>query len=444
MRRSVALSRYLQRHIETGLPDCPGAAEQWRHVLVIPAYREAPELREKLVCLPPGRGRTLVILVLNRPDSDPDREANRALRGALRHLPPSGNCAGSADGPLVKALNRHTDLYCHDMEQLRGPSPKAQGVGLARKTGFDIALKWMDEDGIRGDWICSTDADAQLPGDYFLRLQDAAGVATCFPFWHVPGPDPRCNRATALYELRLHHYVLGLEYAGSPCAWHSLGSCLAVRARAYAQVRGFPRRAGGEDFYLLNKVAKVGAVVTSGGRCIALQSRDSSRVPFGTGPAVAKIGAAGDPLALPLFYQPACFEGLRGVLGALPQMWRAPETMLPALLAARRLDRPLQQACCSVLETLGFAQFLAHARRQGSTQDQFLRQFHQWFDAFRTLKFIHGLRAAGWEDQPLAVLRQPEPPFWPATMEAAATPEGLCQAFRDHRGWVTGCDQPGW
>lgn len=444
MRRSVALSRYLQRYIEAGLPGCPGPGEPWQHVLVIPAYREAPELLEKLGRLPPGPGRTLVILVLNRPDSDPDQQSNRALRDALRRLPSSENCARTADGPHITALDRHTDLYCHDMEQLQGPCPKAQGVGLARKTGFDIALKWMDEDGIRGDWICSTDADAQLPGDYFLRLQDATGAAACHPFWHVPGPDPRCNRATALYELRLHHYVLGLEYAGSPCAWHSLGSCLAVRAEAYAQVRGFPRRAGGEDFYLLNKLAKVGAVATPGGSCIALQSRDSGRVPFGTGPAVAKIGAAGDPLALPLFYHPACFEGLRGVLGALPQMWRAPRAMLPALLAAHRLHRPLQQACCSVLEELGFAQFLAHARRQHSTKDQFLRQLHQWFDAFRTLKFIHGLRAAGWEDQPLAALRQLAPPFWPASMEAASTPERLCQAFRDHRGWVTGGEQPRW
>jgi hypothetical protein len=444
LRRNVALDRYLQRHIETGLPDSPMPGERWQQALVVPAYREAPAMLERLGRLPPGPGRTLVILVLNRPDSDPDVESNRALREAVRELPPSGNCGGAGDGPRITALNRRTDLYCHDMERLQGPCPKTQGVGLARKTGFDIALKWLSQEGVRDGWICSTDADAQLPGDYFLRLQETADIAICFPFRHVPGSDPGCNRATALYELRLHHYLLGLEYAGSPYAWHSLGSCLAVRMEAYAQVRGFPRRAGGEDFYLLNKLTKVGRIAVPGGACIALQSRDSQRVPFGTGPAVAKISAAGDPLALSLFYHPRCFEALRAVLDAVPQTWQAPAAELPALLAARGLDATLQRACCGVLETLGIAAALAHCRRQGRTADQFLRQFHQWFDAFRTLKFIHGLRAAGWADQPLAALRQGPPPFWPPTMAGVPAPEGLCQGVRDYRGWLTGGDPPRW
>ena len=444
MRRNVALDRYLKRHIETGLPDCPEPGEEWQHTLVVPAYREAPGMLARLRRLPPGPGRTLVILVLNRPDSDPDEEANHALREALGPLPPSENCALKPDGPHISALNPQTDLYCHDMERLQGPCPQAQGVGLARKTGFDIALKWMSEGGIRDGWICSTDADAQLPGDYFLRLQNTADIATCLPFWHAPGSDPGCNRATALYELRLHHYVLGLDYARSPYAWHSLGSCLAVRADAYAQVRGFPRRAGGEDFYLLSKLAKVGRIATPGGACIALQSRDSQRVPFGTGPAVTKIGAARDPMSLPLYYHPGCFEALRAVLDALPQMRQATLAGLPALLAARGLDAPMQRACCNVLESLGLPEALAHCRRQGRTPDQFLRQFHQWFDAFRTLKFIHRLRAAGWPDQPLASVQQLAPPFWPATMEAMSAPEEFCQAVRDYRGWVTGDVRPRW
>ena len=41
--------------------------------------------------------------------------------------------------------------------------------------------------------------------------------------------------------------MLGLEFAASPYAWHSLGSCLAVTPEAYAAVRGFPKRAGGEE-----------------------------------------------------------------------------------------------------------------------------------------------------------------------------------------------------
>ena len=65
-----------------------------------------------------------------------------------------------------------------------------------------------------------------------------------------------------LYEYSLRYYVAGLTYAQSPYAFHTIGSTMAVNAEHYASVRGFPRREAGEDFYLLNKLAKVGSVHT--------------------------------------------------------------------------------------------------------------------------------------------------------------------------------------
>ena len=246
MQDSVALQRYLQRHIEAGLPPSPHSGPLWHHALVIPAYRESTALLQTLTQLPPGVGRTLVILVLNRPDADPDSQANALLRAAVGEL---AIASEQPDEPLIYSLNTHTDLYLHDMENPDGPIPggpllggplladtipAAQGVGLARKTGCDIALKWMSEGAINGEWIHSTDADALLPQDYFQQLDSSNpyAVAAVYPFRHIPGADHNCDEATALYELRLHHYVLGLEYAGSPYAHHTLGSCLAVKAGA--------------------------------------------------------------------------------------------------------------------------------------------------------------------------------------------------------------------
>ena len=48
-----------------------------------------------------------------------------------------------------------------------------------------------------------------------------------------------------------------MKYARSPYAFHTIGSTMAVSANHYAKVRGFPKREAGEDFYLLNKLAKV-------------------------------------------------------------------------------------------------------------------------------------------------------------------------------------------
>ena len=255
MRPSVACQRYLQRHIEPELNDCSYPPDYWQNVLVIPAYSEAPELLERLTSLPAGTARTLVILVLNRPYADSNPDANATLRQACKELPTASKVTAS---PELRRLNDHTDLYLHDLDALHGPIPASEGVGLARKIGCDLAFRWIMQGAIAGPWICSGDADARFPPDYFLQLDSLPGktVAATYPFHHIPGPDEGCNTATALYELRLHHYRLGLEHAASPYALHTLGSCLAMKADQYAQVRGFPKRAGGEDFYLLNKAGK--------------------------------------------------------------------------------------------------------------------------------------------------------------------------------------------
>ncbi|HEY6131969.1 MAG TPA: hypothetical protein VIV27_08115, partial [Halioglobus sp.] len=401
MRDRIALQRYLQRHVESGLPRHRFGTAHWRNVLVIPTYREAPAVLDRLTQLAAAEGRTLVILLLNRPVSDGDPQANASLREALRCLP-----RAHRDTVPVHCLNVHTDVYLHDMETLQGPTPDVLGVGLARKTGCDLALQWMVAGGISGQWLCNTDADATLPPDYFGQL-DSAGpdaVAAVFPFRHVPGEDAACDSATALYELRLHQYVLGLEYAGSPYAYHSLGSCVAVRASAYAHVRGFPKRAGAEDFYLLNKLAKLGPVARLQGDCIRLQSRHSTRVPFGTGPAVAAILAGGQPHEAAIFYHPRCFEALAAVLASVAELAESPDQELAVLLGRQGLDPVVAAQAQRALHSLNIPVALAHCRRQCRSSAQFQRQFHQWFDAFRTLKFIHAIRDAGWPQQSLAQL----------------------------------------
>ena len=434
MRGSVALQRYLQRHIETGLPQHRFSAAQWQHVLVLPAYRETPSVLERLAQLPASAGRTLVILVLNRPDSDSDTQANSELRAALQgqYLPRAMRCTLP-----VHCLNAHADLYLHDLEALLGPTPAAHGVGLARKTGCDLALHWMVAGGIDSQWLCSTDADATLPADYFEQLDGASpdAVAAVFPFRHVPGGDEACDMATALYELRLHHYVHGLDYAGSPYAFHTLGSCLAIKATAYAQVRGYPKRSGAEDFYVLNKLAKVGPIARLQGQCIELQSRRSSRVPFGTGPAVAAILAAAHPNDTPIFYHPQCFVALRALLASLSDLAHAPEQDIAQLLLKHGLDESVAAQARLALAAQGIQAALAHCQRQSAHSAQFQRQFHQWFDGFRTLKFIHALRDAGWPQQSLAQLDALQPALWPLTTTPPHAIDKLRAACARHWGW---------
>ena len=420
MHDGVALQRYLQRHMEKELPHHSFTQPHWQHVMVIPAYRESPALLKKLTQMPQGSGRTLVILVLNRPDTDSDPQANAELRAALQS---QSLQQLQRDAVCIQCLNPDTDLYLHDIELLRGPTPAALGVGLARKTGCDLALQWMVAGGISGQWLYCTDADASVPQDYFKQLDSAApnAVAAIFRFKHMPGGAQDCDSATALYELRLHHYVLGLEYAGSPYAYHALGSCIAIRANAYVKVRGFPKRAGAEDFYMLNKLAKIGPISRLSGQCIQLQSRHSSRVPFGTGPAVAAIIATGRPEDAQIFDHPRCFEALAALLLSLPELAQAPDAALSQLFVKRGLDATVAKQANNALQTLGIQSGLSHCQRQSRSSPQFQRQFHQWFDAFRTLKFIHLMRDAGWEQQSLTQLDAVKPNLWPAITQPPQT-----------------------
>jgi len=431
MRGNVALQRYLQRHIQPGLPEYTFSEPRWHNVLVVPAYRESAELLARLPPRPHGNDRTLLILVLNRPDSDPDARANATLRAAVASR--ATDCSERCGVPVLR-LDGSTELYLLDMEALYGPTPAAGGVGLARKAGCDLALRWMDAGGISGRWLCSTDADAALPPDYFRQLDSAAvqAAAAVFPFRHVPGTDAACDAATALYELRLHHYVLGLEYAGSPYAWHTLGSALAIDANAYAQVRGFPRRDGAEDFYVLNKLAKVGPVARLQGSCIELQSRRSERVPFGTGPAVADIMAHPHTHDAALFYHPACFTALRALLASLPALAEAPTQELAQLFGSQGISTELARQMQATLAAMGVTAALQHCRQHGKSGPQFQRQFHQWFDGFRTLKFIHALRDAGYPQQSLRQTGTLTPRLWPTD---ARDVEQLREDVRRHWGW---------
>ena len=426
MKVDTANARYRQRYLEPDLPAPPEIAKPWQHVIVIPAYRERPTMLDSLLELSGTSEPFLAIIVLNRPDRDEDRQANAELAAAIMRLP---LLHGTSQ---LYRLSEDSAVLLHNSESTRGPLPSDKGVGLGRKIGCDIAWQWIDAGVIDSRWIHSSDADARLPADYFQRTSacDSDVVAVTFPFVHVAGNDRACNRATALYELHLHHYVLGLTYAGSPYAHHSLGSCLAMTANSYAKVRGFPPRAGGEDFYLLNKLAKVGAIKPLPGRCIELESRHSHRVPFGTGPAVARISSAG--LSPTQFYHPLGFHALRNVLHSVEAYAREPGASATIGLLTDGLTAELTEFCEQALVAMGWQSCIEHCLKHSDNPAQFMRHFHQWFDAFRTLKFLHRLRDSALPLQSLEALESLWPNLWPVPGEG----EELADAIRSQWDWT--------
>lgn len=309
--------------------------------MVVPAYDEPPEFaQEMLDTLGPD---VLMIIVVNVPDNiNPETPIYQRSQTLLQHL---------------TASNLLT------VDRVNQPIPKNQGVGLARKIGADIALGHIHDGMISQPYIFSIDADVQLPNGYTAAVAAADGTYL-YPYRHVSA-DPDILRRAQLYELHMRHYVAGLRLAGSPYAFHTLGSTISVSATAYAQVRGFPRRNAAEDFYFLNKLCKVSSIHLLGSPEIVINARLSHRVPFGTGPSIASITQADDCY---LSYHPQSFEYLRDVINAI----------------SSGTENSLEGPAVTTLKQLGYFDYVA--------RNPSVRQRHEWFDGFKTLRFIHLMR----------------------------------------------------
>ncbi|MDH5738262.1 MAG: hypothetical protein OEZ23_08115, partial [Gammaproteobacteria bacterium] len=246
-------------------------------------------------------------------------------------------------------------------------------------------------------FIFTTDADVILPQEYGKLPENIVFSAAIHPFRHHP--DPHTTTATLLYEIHLFNYVLGLLRAGSSYAFHSLGSTLVIQATHYARVRGFPKKAAGEDFYLLNKLAKTGRILSLPGPEIFVRGRLSRRVGFGTGPALERILQLNNPVNEYLFYHPMVFS----VLGSLLHLIKSTtlteaeiDPMVEALPATHQ--SPIQ----TWLDANEFNLLMQKGRKNTGSEVAFQKHLRDWFDGFRTLRFIHHVRDSGYPSLPLA------------------------------------------
>jgi hypothetical protein len=384
--------KYLTRHAEgeaQSLASGKTIDDVFEFVLVLPSYDEARKDIEHFAshC---ARNNALLIVVVNQPDGIEHCDNNKATIAWLRH---HSYHAASQNMHFCHANGAHVLLVDRTQQRI----PISQGVGLARKIGADCAYALIKHGTVKSPWIFSTDADASLPADYFNAAISHAGCsAVIYPFEHMACGDTTIDIATALYELRLHHYVAGLKRAGSPYAFHTLGSTLAIDASRYAAAHGFPKRAGGEDFYLLNKLAKLAPVRSIQQPLLQLRARASHRVPFGTGPAVAKLAGSEDMLQQPMFYYTGSFDLLKCWLAFLEDCSRRID-------AGEHIDEwrnwlPVHagpensELLSGVIGTNEFEAMLHKAQRQCNGVAALQRYLHTWFDGFRTLKLIHALR----------------------------------------------------
>lgn len=401
--------KYLSRFAEPLVAQAQAlATEAFEHCLVIPCFNEQPGFAEQLMRGPLWQQNMLVIVVINQPNAEPHRARqtgyrpalvtadNKNLLGFFQQFPKVAQtpdlcvCQPSGDNSAWLVIDACTSL---------APAPK-QGVGLARKIGCDVAVALWQQAKISSPWLHCTDADAKLPCNYFdlpaPEKQNSGGQysGAYYNFTHIEGDAPAMAfKATQLYESAIVYYAKSLRWATSPYAFTALGSAIAVGFESYCKVRGFPKKSAGEDFYLLNKLAKVG-LIYSAPQVIEIQTRTSQRVPFGTGPATQTIIEqlkAGDPYR---YYHPKCFVALRHWLEfAQPLALSIRATRSDGGCDAEALLAGLPLPAAQALHAIGISELLNHLKRQAKSQNQATKAIHDWFDGFKTLKFIHHLQA---------------------------------------------------
>jgi hypothetical protein len=402
----TAISKYLEKYSEVFT--LPQATDEWDAGLVIPACNEEAFLPECFRGLETAAQKTtknfLVIFVINgRVDAPPHVHSSNDV--CIGFLLSRGREISRSENLMLMGGECFDYLICdYAGEPHRFPSD--QGVGLARKIGSDILCKLIHNNTVSSPWITHTDADALVPEDYFSNApftnqMNKKSTVAVFPFEHAEvsdlnsdGYNPEIlNRAINDYHKYLHYYVEGLSKANSPYAHHTVGSTMSFDFDAYAKVRGYPKREAGEDFYLLNKLSKLGSVENLDLSPITLQGRPSDRVPFGTGQANRKLYElyqAGQEFQV---YHPNCFKVLEAYLNCA----RAYYDDLDEFYFLLSLD----DQCDGIIDDLEkfiegvkkdfFTEIISASKRAKDKEGQ-LKHFNTWFDGFKTLKFVHWIR----------------------------------------------------
>lgn len=355
--------------------------------LVIPALAEADTLPATLQSLatndPDLLERTLVIVVVNQRDDAP---------AVLRDDNDKTLCWLSSQ-PFLPLQLAWIDAAGSGLEL-----PAGQGVGLARKIGFDAALlrlNWNND-----PFLISLDADTLVDPDYltalfrhFATVQQPGAV---LPFRHQAATDLVEEEAIRAYELYLRSYRFGLETAGSPYAYHSIGSAFACRAQGYIAAGGMNCRLAGEDFYFLQQLNKVGGVAALQGTLVHPASRCSERVPFGTGRIVAQSQQGKRPA-----YRLVTAQAFAQLQAWLDLVAREPDGSSADLLGrAQQLSPEL----ATFLAGRDFATAWVRLQRNHASSSQRLRAFHHWFDALRTRQLLNRLTTG--DDDPAALVAE--------------------------------------
>ncbi len=365
---------YLDKHrfADRALPDTPPA--QLGIVVTIPCHNEAhllDTLDSLEQCEPPPCEVEVIILVNSH--SSHSREIHIRNRQTVEEVQDWKDLAPRKYSYYV--------LYFPDLP------PKHAGVGLARKIAMDEAVDRLEQANNSDGIIVGLDADSLVRENYLMAIfqhfqQNPHTEAASIHFEHpLSGKEynEKIYEGILQYELFLRYYIEGLRYARYPFAYHTIGSSMAVRSRAYQRQGGMNRRKAGEDFYFLQKFIEQGTLSEIPTTTVIPSPRPSNRVPFGTGKAI-QDWLEEETLAYPS-YAFRTFEDLAILCSRSPELYVNSEIVDELPLSIQ-----------TYFEEENWIQKLTEIRLHVASQQAFTKRFFQTFDGLKVLKFVHFCR----------------------------------------------------
>ena len=289
---------------------------------------------------------------------------------------------------VIGWINDHQDdkLSFHIIH-IKNLPKKHAGVGLARKIGMDEAVaRFNDIKNSNGIIVCF-DADCMCDKNYLVAIEkhfkNNPNAIGCSIYFEHPTEgnafDQNVYDGIINYELFLRYYNQGLRYSGFSYAYHTVGSCMAVRSNVYQKQGGMNRRKAGEDFYFLHKIIPLGNFSEISDTCVIPSPRVSSRVPFGTGKAIEKW--LKDDSQVFLTYHPDTFTDLRAFFQKIADLY-----------GNNKMATQFPVSVQHFLERNNFEEKLKEIKLNSSNQLTFRKRFFNWFDGFMVLKYVHFAR----------------------------------------------------
>lgn len=363
--------------------------KRFQNIIVIPAIQESENLPKLLAsllqCDKSMFTKTLFVFVINNLESSsPEvKKDNLRLLQYLRNV-----LRGNADELSQEIISAGMNIGVVDASSVGFEMPeKDGGVGYARKIGMDLALNYFDYVSSQPRILVCLDADCTVSPNYLSALNEIAEKkysAGYFEYEHILPADDDEKSAIITYEIFLRYYVLGLKFAGSPFAFDTIGSTMFCDAESYVRIGGMNKKKAAEDFYFLEKLAKITDINKISSAKVYPSSRRSWRVPFGTGQRINRYFAGThkeDSL-----YDPKSFDILK--------QWLKTFFGDDILTAEKYLDLAgqIDSSLSEFLLNQSFPEAWTKIINETGKSDQLQKQKYFWFDGFRTLKLIHYLR----------------------------------------------------